>query len=125
MPKKRVLDYVHILKGFYAAGRKKQWSKSSYIFRGQLVSANLRCLKKEGKVMQKLNELQPGQSAIIADVRGDTRFLTRVISIGLTVGSRIEVLRNEKKMPLLLYGRDSMVALNRDESGNILVEVSV
>lgn len=75
--------------------------------------------------MQKLNELQPGQTATIAGVQGDTRFLTRVISIGLTVGSRVEMLRNEKKMPLLLYGRDSVVALNRDESSNILVEVSI
>lgn len=75
--------------------------------------------------MQRLNELQPGQSATIAEVQGDTRFLTRVISIGLTVGTRIEVLRNEQKMPILLYGRDSVVALNRNESGNILVEVSV
>ncbi|MCP1110438.1 ferrous iron transport protein A [Lachnospiraceae bacterium PF1-21] len=73
--------------------------------------------------MQKLNELQPGQQGTIAGVQGDTRFLTRVISIGLTVGSRVEVLRNEKKMPLLLYGRDSVVALNREESDNILVEV--
>lgn len=73
--------------------------------------------------MQKLNELQPGQIGIIAGVEGDKRFITRVISIGLTVGSRVEILRNEKKMPLLLYGRDSVVALNRDESGNILVEV--
>lgn len=75
--------------------------------------------------MQKLNELKPGQSGTIASVEGDTRFVTRVISIGLTVGSRVEMLRNEKKMPLLLYGRDSVVALNRDESSNILVEVSV
>ncbi|MCP1103205.1 ferrous iron transport protein A [Aequitasia blattaphilus] len=75
--------------------------------------------------MQKLNELKTGQQGTIASVQGDTRFLTRIISIGLTVGSRVEVLRNEKKMPLLLYGRDSMVALNRDESDNILVEVTV
>lgn len=75
--------------------------------------------------MQKLNELQPGQAAIIAAIDGDQRFLTRVISIGLTVGSRVEILRNEKRMPLLLYGRDSVVALNRGESGNILVEVSI
>ncbi|MDL2288551.1 ferrous iron transport protein A [Oscillospiraceae bacterium OttesenSCG-928-F05] len=75
--------------------------------------------------MKKLTELQPGQAATIAGVQGDTRFLTRIISIGLTVGSRVEMLRNEKKMPLLLYGRDSVVALNRDESSNILVEVAV
>lgn len=75
--------------------------------------------------MKKLNELQQGQSGTIAGMEGDTRFITRIISIGLTVGSRIEILRNEKKMPILLHGRDSVIALNRDECGNILVEVSL
>ncbi len=73
--------------------------------------------------MRKLNELQTGQRGTIAGMEGDTRFITRIISIGLTVGSPIEILSNENKMPILLYGRDSVIALNRDESSNILVEV--
>lgn len=72
--------------------------------------------------MRKLNELQTGQRGTIAGMEGDTRFITRIISIGLTVGSPIEILSNENKMPILLYGRDSVIALNRDESSNILVE---
>lgn len=80
--------------------------------------------RKVSKKMRKLNELTAGEDATIADVRGDTRFLGRIASIGLTPGCKVEVLRNEKKMPLLLYGRDSVIALNREECGNILVEVS-
>lgn len=74
--------------------------------------------------MKKLIELAAGENAVIANITGDTRFLSRVTSIGLTLGCKIQVLRNEKKLPLLLYGRDSMIALNREESANILVEVS-
>lgn len=73
--------------------------------------------------MKRLNEVKSGQRATIADVRGDMRFLSRITSVGLTIGCKIEMLRNEKKLPLLLYGRDSVIALNREESGNILVEV--
>lgn len=74
--------------------------------------------------MKKLNELREGQSATIQHIEGDTRFLSRVTSIGLTLGCRVEILRNEKKLPLLLYSRDSVVALNRQESSLITVEES-
>lgn len=74
--------------------------------------------------MNKLDELKEGQRATITGVVGDARFLSRVTSIGLTLGCPVEVLRNEKKLPMLLYSRDSMIALNREECGMILVEVS-
>ena len=69
-----------------------------------------------------LNEVNAGQKAIIADIKGDSRFLSRITSIGLTLGCEIKMLHNEKKFPLLLYSRDTMIALNRDESNDILVE---
>ena len=73
--------------------------------------------------MQKLHEMKSGQSGNIALVKGDKRFLNRITSAGLTIGCRVEMLRNEKKYPLLLYSRDSVIALNRNESSNIMVEV--
>jgi len=73
--------------------------------------------------MQKLHDMMPGQAGKITGVQGDTRFISRVTSVGLTLGSRVEMLRNERKYPLLIYSRDSVIALNRQESGNILVEV--
>lgn len=73
--------------------------------------------------MSKLSELKEGQRASVAAVEGDTRFLSRITSIGLTLGCTVEVLRNERKLPILLYSRDSMIALNREESNKILVEV--
>ncbi|MFV0362998.1 MAG: ferrous iron transport protein A [Suipraeoptans sp.] len=74
--------------------------------------------------MDKLKELKEGQCATIAGVKGDTRFLSRITSIGLTLGCQVEVLRNERKLPILIYSRDSMIALNRNECDMIFVEVS-
>ena len=73
--------------------------------------------------MQKLTELQNGQKARITAVAGDRRYLSRITSIGLNIGCEIEMLQNVKKRPVLVYGRDTMIALNRKESERISVEV--
>ncbi|MGI6521380.1 MAG: FeoA family protein [Fermentimonas sp.] len=72
--------------------------------------------------MLQLNEVNAGQKAIITDIKGNPRFLSRVTSIGLTLGCEIEMLYNEKKLPLLFYGRDTVIALNQEESKDIMVE---
>lgn len=77
-------------------------------------------MEREGKIhMKKLSEARSGEHGIISGIQGDTRFLSRVISIGLTPGCPITVLQNEKKQPILLYSRDSMIALNREECDKI------
>lgn len=73
--------------------------------------------------MVKLSEINAGQKAVISYIEGDARFLSRITSIGLTPGCEIEMLYNENRLPLLLYGRDTVIALNRKESRDILVEV--
>ncbi|HHU96384.1 MAG TPA: ferrous iron transport protein A [Petrimonas sp.] len=72
--------------------------------------------------MLTLNEVNEGQKVIIADIKGNTRFLSRITSIGLTLGCEIKMLYNEKKFPLLFYGRDTVIALNREESNDVFVE---
>lgn len=74
--------------------------------------------------MQKLTELKDGQKARITAVNGDRRYLSRITSIGLNVGCNIEMLQNVRNRPLLVYGRDTMIALNRAESERISVEVT-
>lgn len=75
--------------------------------------------------MQKLTELKDGQKARITAVNGDRRYLSRITSIGLNVGCNIEMLQNVRNRPLLVYGRDTMIALNRTESERISVEVTL
>ncbi len=73
--------------------------------------------------MVKLNEIAAGQRVVISDIGGDARFLSRITSIGLVRGGEVEMLYNEKSLPLLLYSRDTVIALNRYEGKNIYVEV--
>ncbi len=70
-----------------------------------------------------LTEVKKGEKAVIVKIDGDRRYLSRITSIGLNVGCRVEMLQNVKKKPLLIYGRDTMIALNREESERIKVEV--
>ncbi len=72
--------------------------------------------------MKTLLELQKEQSAVIASINGDTRFVSRITSIGLTPGCKLTVIKNEKRRPVLVYSRDTMIALNRNECENIMVE---
>lgn len=71
--------------------------------------------------MKKLSEMPAGTKGKIEALEGDGRFMSRVISMGLTVGCPVEVLQNEKKQPILIYGRDTMVALNRKECEKIRI----
>lgn len=70
----------------------------------------------------KLNELQENQEAIVANLHGDTRFISRITSIGLTPGCHLHVMKNDKNRPLLVYSRDTMTALNRKECDGIEVK---
>ena len=60
----------------------------------------------------------------VKDINGDARFISRITSVGLTTGAILKVVRNVKRLPLLIYSRDTMLAINRREAENIHVEVS-
>lgn len=72
--------------------------------------------------MIKLSEVQEGKKGVIAELKGENRFVGRAVSIGLTPGCNVEVIKNRKNRPILVYSRDTMIALNSKESENILVE---
>ena len=72
--------------------------------------------------MNKLSELAKDSVAVIKTLDGDQRFMSRITSIGLTPGCTVTVIKNEKNRPLLVYSRDTMIALNRKECEMIEVE---
>jgi fe2+ transport system protein A len=74
------------------------------------------------KTKMTLIELENGQKARIVGLEGNRRYLSRITSIGLNIGCTLEMLQNSAARPLLVYGRDTMIALNREESKKILVE---
>ena len=69
----------------------------------------------------KLKELKENSEAVVASLDGDPRFIGRITSIGLTPGSRLSVIKNDRNRPVLIYARDTMIALNRKECEGIEV----
>ncbi len=63
-----------------------------------------------------------GERVRIAAIGGDHRFMSRVTAIGLTIGCEVEIIENQKRLPILIYERDTMVAVNRKDSGRVIVE---
>lgn len=63
-----------------------------------------------------------GRKYVITRIVGDSRFLSRITSVGLTEGCPLTVLQNRRKRPLLVYARDSMLALDRGDCENVEVE---
>ena len=72
--------------------------------------------------MKRLSELKKDSMGVIVSIKGDSRFISRITSIGLTPGCSLTVIKNEKRRPLLVYSRDTMIALNRNECEWIEVE---
>ncbi len=69
-----------------------------------------------------LSEVRENKDAVITAIQGDTRFMSRITSIGLTPGCKVSVIKNDKNRPMLVYTRDTMIALNRKECCGITVE---
>lgn len=62
----------------------------------------------KGETMS-LSEVGENKEAVISNVSGDSRFMSRITSIGLTPGSKIRVIKNDKNRPVL--GLKSMTDL--------------
>jgi ferrous iron transport protein A len=88
-----------------------------------LADANSRVFYYRSNVMQNITKLKRGERGVVARLDGDPRFLSRITAIGLTPGCPVEILRSEKRQPVLLYSRDTMIALSRREGEKIMLEV--
>ena len=69
--------------------------------------------------MERLSTLKEKTKGKVVEIIGDTHFQSRIISIGITVGSDVEVIQNYKKQPILIYCRDTMIAVNKIEAESI------
>jgi ferrous iron transport protein A len=79
-------------------------------------------VRRDRNFMSRLSDIQTGNIVKVHKIQGDERLLSRTSSMGIIVGSSIEILRNEKKQPMLLFCRDTMVAVNRRECEKIIVQ---
>ena len=87
----------------------------------EILLACLSAMRFDMEVNMKLNELKENQNAVVTKLDGDNRFISRITSIGLTPGCRLQIVKNDRNRPVLVYTRDTMIALNRKECSGIEV----
>ena len=72
--------------------------------------------------MATLDQMRPGTTVHVRGVEGGMRLVTRLSSVGIVPGSIVRVERNDIRRPVLVFERDTLLALNRDEAARIHVE---
>lgn len=70
-----------------------------------------------------LAEMGENRCGTVTQIEGDSRFISRIVSIGLTPGSDFTLLKNDGRSPVLVFCRDTVIAINHKESSQIFVKV--
>ena len=65
--------------------------------------------------------MRADRTGTVKSLGKDERFLKRITSVGLTEGARFLVVKNDRKMPVLVYARETLLALNRRDCDRIEV----
>lgn len=68
-----------------------------------------------------LSETIPGKQYLVEDIKDEARLVNRLSSMGVMCGSQVEICQNHKKQPVLIFTRDTLVAIGRKESEKIFV----
>ena len=68
-----------------------------------------------------LSDAAPGGRYTIREIRDEARLVNRLSSMGLVCGSPLEVCQNLARQPVLVFARDTLVAIGREESKKIVV----
>ena len=72
-----------------------------------------------------LTELEPGRQAVIRKLAGGRFVISRLTALGFTPGAPVTVIRNDRHGPLLVFLRNSRVALGHGEAGYIRVSPGI
>ena len=68
-----------------------------------------------------LVELEAGQAGTVVGCGGGPGLMSRLAAMGFTPGSRVSVLNNHGRGPLLVLVHGARVALGRGEAARVLV----
>lgn len=68
-----------------------------------------------------LSETIPGKRYLVKGIKDEARLVNRLSSMGVMCGSQVEICQNHKKQPVLVFTRDTLVAIGRKESEKIFV----
>lgn len=70
-----------------------------------------------------LTETKPDMQGVVKHINGDLHLMNRVTAIGITEGTAFQTVRNDRKMPVLIYLRETLIALNRNDAEKVEVEL--
>jgi len=71
----------------------------------------------------KLTDTRAESFCEVTGIGGDAHFMKRITSIGITPGTELETVKNDRKKPVLIYTRETLIALNRADAERIEVEL--
>ena len=69
--------------------------------------------------MKTLDLLAAGKNGFVKSLNGGKRYLSRITAMGFTSDASVTVIRNSRKGPLIVYLRDTEVALGRREASGV------
>jgi ferrous iron transport protein A len=78
--------------------------------------------KPQDSAQTRLSEITTGKQATLATVQVGRELTSRLTSLGLTPGVRVQVLQNHGHGPLIVNVRGTNIALGRGEAEKLLVE---
>lgn len=68
-----------------------------------------------------LSEVLPEKRYVVMEIKDEARLVNRLSSMGIMCGSQIKVCMNNRKQPVLVFVRDTLVAIGRSESKKVTV----
>ena len=85
---------------------------------------NLQSPKEEAEIhsLKSLNDLPAGTRGIVRQLCGGREFTSRVVALGFTPGTEVEIIQNSGRGAIIVTVLDTQVALGHGEAAKVLVE---
>lgn len=74
--------------------------------------------------MKTLDQLGSGKSGVIKELNGKQHFISRATAMGFTPGAEVVSVQNYRSLPLLVFLRDTQIAIDRAEAKRIVINES-
>ena len=71
--------------------------------------------------MAPLSSLGSGAVGVVQDLNGGRGFVSRAVALGFTPGTKVAMVQNFSRGPLIVVVRDTHVALGRGEAAKIQI----
>ena len=69
-----------------------------------------------------LSQMEPKSVGLVSRIAAETKVIARLSGLGVTIGSKIVVLDNRKRGPLLIKVRNTKIAFGRKDAEKIFIQ---